>query len=237
MPLPLAPLRRFLRGTDGAITVEYVVLAAGITGLSIGAYGAVTDGLGALAGTVEGEINGTASDGTVGKTYIEGFRSGADGWSGAEATDMMGIGEVLGPIGGSGGAPTVSRDFVTDPDAAKATFQFDLYAMDSLDRESGVIYIDGKEVGRVTRNHLKGTTFTPAEGLAERGIIVRAEIVDDDIQLGGSTSWRDALSVISISVKDPGDTVNFGFGSTADQGVGDESFAIDNFVATGLRDL
>ena len=42
--------------------------------------------------------------------------------------------------------------------------------------------------------------------------------------------WRDAASRITITVDDPGATLDFRFGSTANQDVSDESWAIDNFI-------
>lgn len=103
--------------------------------------------------------------------------------------------------------------------------------MDSLDNESG---IDDIEIGRMTSN--KGTAvFTAAADLETRGIIARATAVDNDVHLGGNATYRDAVSSISVTIDKPAERVTFGFGSTANPGTADESFAIDNFHATGLR--
>ncbi|CTQ32029.1 Flp family type IVb pilin [Jannaschia rubra] len=234
----LAILKTFLRDTCGAVTVEYVILAAAVTGMGIASTDVIRNGMGTLAGTVDGELRGTSTDEVVGLSYADSFDNGANGWSGAIASEMEGVGHVLGPIGGSGGQPSVSRTFDIDPNASKATFEFDLLAMDSLDKESGIIYIGGIEVGKVTGDH--GTpTFTAAEGLPD-GVIIRATTLDKDVQLGGSDRYNDSITGIQISVAQDKDAplgqLTFGFGSTANQHTDDESFAIDNFRATGLRD-
>lgn len=226
---------QFLRRERGAATVDYVVLAAAVTMVAIGSHNVVRGGMQGLAGTVDSELSRKEADSLIGIAYSDGFDNGMSGWAGALAASIPGIGNVLGPIGGTGGAPRVTRDFYTDPNAAQATFSFDLYAMDSLDKESGIIYIDGVEIGRLTSNFGR-SSFTAADGLKARGITIRATEIDSDVDLGGNTQWRDALSSISVTIDDPADRVTFGFGSTANQSTSDESFAIDNFVATGLRD-
>ncbi len=228
-------LARFTRDQRGAATVDYVVLAAAAFAVAMASNGVVSDGMRGLAGTVDSELRREPVEDLVGITYTDEFDNGANGWIGALAGSIAGLGNVLGPIGGTGagGLPRVTRDFDIDPNAAQATFDFDLYAMDSLDNEAGIIYIDGEEVGRLTSD--KGNAvFTAATGLKARGIIVRATAVDTNVQLGGSAAYNDSLSSISITIDDPAERVTFGFGSTANEGTSDESFAIDKFHATGL---
>lgn len=229
-------LARFTRDQSGAATVDYVVLAAAVFAVAMAANEVVSGGMSDLAGTVDSELRREPVEALAGIAYSDEFDNGASGWIGASAGKVDGIGNVLGPIGGTGagGPQGITRDFYIDPNAAQATFDFDLYAMDSLDNESGIIYIDGVEVGRVTSD--KGKTFvTAAAGLKERNITIRATVVDNNVQLGGNASYTDSLSSISITIDKPRERVTFGFGSTANQGTSDESFAIDSFHATGLR--
>lgn len=233
------PLTSFLRDEAGAVTVEYVVLAAAITGVALGSADIINRGLAVLAGTIDSELAEDVSAGTGALVYSDGFDNGSAGWNGATVADIRGVGKVLGPIGGSGGAQAITREFQIDPNAASATFSFDLLALDSLDNESGIVYINGREVGRVTSNG-GNTSFTPATGLAA-GMTITGTIVDNQVQLGGlrpdSAGYSmDSRTRIQISMTEPSDKVTFGFGSTANQGVDDESFAIDNFNATGLAD-
>ena len=236
MRLSVDPLARFLRDQRGAATVDYVVLAAAVCAMALASSDVVSAGMRGLAGTVDSELRQEPVEALAGISYTDGFDNGASGWLGASASKIDGLGNVLGPIGGTGatGPARITRDFQIDPNAKQATFDFDLYAMDSLDRESGIIYIDNVEVGRVTSD-MGNAVFTAAAGLEKRGITIRATEIDNNVQLGGNASFKDSLSSISITIDKPAERVTFGFGSTADQGTSDESFAIDNFQATGLK--
>lgn len=229
--------RRFLRAESGAVTVDYVVLAAAVTGMALATSGVLTEGMSVLAANIDNELSGEPVDAAPGLTYADGFDNGSMGWGDASATEIRGLSYVLGPIAGSQGVESVTRNFKIDPDAKVATFDFDILALDSLDNESGIVFIDGHEVGRVTSQHGL-TTFTAASNLAV-GISITGNIVDNSVDLGGMSTnadWRDSRTNIKISVASPKQIIKFGFGSTANQPVSDESFALDNFKATGLQD-
>lgn len=237
MSLTLDDLKFFLADQRGAITVDYVVLTAAATGVALASTDLVIDGLQSLADTVTEEMSGEAvNDPSEGLTYADGFDNGASGWIGAIASDIYGIGNVLGPIEGSGGVETVSKTFEMMAGLTHSTMTFDVLAMDSLDNESGIIYVGGQEVGRITKNGTS-TVFTPTD---VPGITISADIVDQGTQLGGNTGsqdwWTDSRTTISITVDEPDELLSIGFGSTADQGVNDEFFALDNFTVTGLND-
>ncbi len=230
---------RFLRDESAAVTVEYVVLAAAVTGMALLSSDVIYRGLGALAGTVDGELQGESTTRTGALSYDDGFENGAAGWAGAAASAVRGFGNILGPITGSGGAASVTREFEFAEGTPEATFSFDLLAMDSLDGESGIVYIDGQEVGRMTTDFTTGTVFTPADGIAARGISFQTRLEDDRVDLGGTSAERrfvDSRAKILVTVANPASKVTFGFGSTANHGAHDESFGIDNFRATGLKD-
>jgi Flp pilus assembly pilin Flp len=235
----VAHFRKFLRNSRGAVTVDYVVLAAAVTAVGLYSTDIIGVGMRSLAGTVDEELSGTSTDTVVGLQYASGFDNGSEGWSGATAQEMNGIGNVLGPIENTSGLPGVSRDFAIDPNATEASFAFDLYAMDDFDGDTGTVFIDGQAVGSVTVD--QGVpTFTAASDLAERGIIIRYTEIDKAVNLGGNPDRVDAMSNISITVKNlqenPRENINFGFGSDASAGANNEYFAIDNFTATGLAD-
>ncbi len=233
---------RFVRDETGAITVEYVLLAAAATAIGIASSDVIFRGFGSLSGTIDDEFNeggySGAGGSAPGPSYDERFDNGAPGWTGAVAGYVRGFGNVLGPIAGTGGREAISREFAIEPGAASAKFTFDLIGGDSLDDESGIVFIDGREVGRMTTKHNGATTFTPAADLAARGITFDAQLIDSRADLGGSTSrpdWRDSRSKITITIAEPKSKVKFGFGSNADQGVDDEFFAIDDFKAFGVQ--
>ena len=230
---------RFVRDETGALTVEYVLLAAAVTALGIGSSDVINRGLAALAGNVDSELSGDPVTGIDGMAYDDGFDDGAAGWSGAAVSNVRGFGNVLGPIAGSGGAEAVSKEFDVAPGAKSATIKFDLIAGDSLDGEDGIVYLNGREVGRLRAHHSEVPVFRPSSWLEEEGISISAQVIDSRVNLGGSVErpdWRDSRTAISISIANPTEKVRFGFGSNANSGVDDEFFAIDNFKAAGLQD-
>lgn len=226
----------FITSEDGAVTVDWVVLTFGVTITGIAMMGTIGPALGEMAVKVV-----AALEETIGSINEDGgeisFRANFDfagdtsGWSGAETAFIDGFGDVLGPIGGSGGLESVSNTFEIGPGSTSATFTFDLLAFDSLDDEDAVLYIDGREIGRVTSGP-GGLTFTDGE---LEGITFNAEVLANEENLGGLSAnshgnWGDSISRISITVANPNENVSFGIGSTANQSVGDESWGIDNFV-------
>lgn len=228
---------RFIKSEDGAITVDWVVLTFGVTITGLAMMGTIGPSLGRMAVSVVDALESTVSSIYEGSTAI-GFRSNYDfagdtsAWNGASSTYVDGFGEVLGPIAGSGGLESVTTSFDIGEGAESATLTFDLLAFDSLDNEDAVLYIDGIEVGRMTA--LQGMlTWVPGN---VEGISLSAQILSEGEHLGGmrndtnSPLWRDAASRITITVNDPGAKLDFGFGSTANQGVNDESWGLDNFI-------
>ncbi|MCK0167390.1 hypothetical protein MWU52_07500 [Jannaschia sp. S6380] len=236
MTVQMDHIRKFARGEHGALTVEYVLLAFLATIIGVLSFDKVSFGMHSLSHTVDEELRGQDPDAFIGVRYSNRFDNGAEGWVGATAwEDKNGQGWVLGPIENTGGGPAVNRDFAIDEEAGQATFSFDLLAMDDLDGDTGTIFIDGEAVGTVTVEEGGVQTFTAASDLEERGITIRFTEFDSGVPLGGGPE-ADARSNIEIFVDNPGDTVNFGFGSDASAGASDEFFAIDNFEATGLAD-
>lgn len=234
MSLSFAQFRKFLSDTRGAVTVDYVVITAAATGVALASADLVVAGFGTLSDNVTSELSGTATDANTTTVYNDGFDNGAGGWTGAIATEIFGFGHVLGPIDGAlGGAEAVSRSFSVAEGSSKATLNFDVLALDSLDGESGIIYLGGVEVGRVISNH-SGTIFEANTTLA--GVTVTATVLEDEVQIGGysvANDWfKDSRVAVSITVDDPTGPLDFGFGSTANQNVEDESFALDNFSVT-----
>ena len=238
-----ASARRFARAETGAVTVDWVVLCAAVTGVILFTHDEVRAALRHLSDDVAEELTDSEIVRAGEVNSVEyGFDDGPGRWSGAAVTDIPGLGMALGPIGGSGGLETVSHDFIMAADIDSSTITFDLYALDSLDDEAGVIYLNGREIGRMVSGH-NGAYFVAADvpGVSVFGVLV----VDnehlggfaDDSDGGGWDRWgTDDIMTVTIRVDDPGDVLSFGFGSTANQDTDDESFAIDNFRITGVAD-
>jgi hypothetical protein len=232
--------RRFLRRDDGAVTVDYVVLTSAAAGLGLAVSGILMGGFGTFAGTVNGELSRgrTVIVDVTSTLYEESFgeAGAADGWSGAQVTDVRGIGSVLGPIAGSGpdvDAPTVTRTFNLADGTTSAVLDFDVLALDSLDGEAGIIFIGKQEIGRV--HGLVGDAWVTTSEVD--GMTIKYEIVEEDVELGGvrdDDKWsRDSRTRVRVTVTDPGESLTFGFASNAGADIRDESFALDNFFLEG----
>lgn len=239
MYLSFKTIKRFFADKSGAVTVDYVVLTAVAAGVALAASDLVLEGYAALAANVNGELSGEEvanvvdTSGTI--TYTSAFSNGATGWDGASATEVDGIGNVLGPIGGTSGQQGVSMDFDMMSGLESSTINFDFYALDSLDRgEEGLIFIDGQAVASVTKSD-GAAIFT---SLDVDGVTVKYEMIDDNVQLGGNMGseswWTDSLMNVTITVDAPSDSLQVGFGSTTNQDASDESFAVDNFTIDGV---
>lgn len=237
MRFQFEPVRSFFRDNRGAITVDYVVLAAACCAVGIWSTDLIKIGMRSLAGTVSSELRGDSAETDTATIYDNRFDNGSQGWTGATTRDLKGeVGIALGPIGNTRGLPGVSRDFSVAPDAARSTFGFDLYSIDDLDGDTGTIFVDNTAVGTVTVDNKSGVqTFRAADDLEERGIIVRFTEVDSGINLAGRSTTPDSSAKIEITVRndqnDPRSNINIGFGSDA-TGAGQAFFAIDNFQAT-----
>ncbi|MGB3471944.1 MAG: hypothetical protein WBA51_14080 [Erythrobacter sp.] len=234
----VAKFRKFVSDAGGAVTVDYVVLTAAAAAVALASTDVVLGGLSALAGNVTTELTGEQTDsGGQGLQYADGFDNGADGWIGAEANEIAGIGHVLGPITGSGGQVSVSKQFQLNAGIAEATMSFDVLAMDSIDTgEYGHLFMNGVEIGKIASDG----TFQAIGDHAALGLTVGYEIKEQNVQLGGNLGseawWKDSKTSFNIKMANPDEYVTFGFGSSTNQNADDESFAIDNFKMNGLKD-
>lgn len=226
----------FIKSEDGAITVDWVVLTFGVTITGLAMMGTIGPALGRMAVSVVDALEATVGSIYEGVNEV-GFRANYDfsgdtsNWSGGTATYVDGFGDVMGPIGGSGGLESLTTTFDLGVVSDTATITFDLLALDSLDGEDAVIYINGEEVGRMT-SQSGNLTFTPGEN---SNISMSAQMLVQSEQLGGMQNgeeswWNDGVSRVTLVVTDPGDSLDFGIGSTANQDTSDESWAVDNFI-------
>ncbi|TFL19911.1 hypothetical protein [Jannaschia formosa] len=230
-------LASFLKGTAGAVTVDYVVLTAAATGVAVASSDVVRDGLRALAATVNSESTGEEIDdpANVGRVYRESFANGAPGWEGGDTIEIDGR-MSLGPIGGGEGGESMRREFLLEDGLPYTTIDFNMFAMDSLDDESGYIYLGGQIVGEVRKN-ADETVFIDYD---IPGVEITGTIVQDREAIGGQSGadrwWRDSEIAVSIKYNRPDPHLTLGFGSNADQASHDEFFAVQDIVVTGLHD-
>ncbi len=229
------PFATFIREEDGATTVDWVVLTAGITGLGIATMAVVSGGLQDLSVDIESTLAGIeiveeVTEFVASQLANNDFTAGlTGGWTGGIAGNVGGsLGELL--MVGPGGLAELS---LSVPDGAnQAVFSFDLIGGDSLDNEVATVMINGQPVTFATGTH-GGISFNSPD---IDGITVETTIQSQGQQLGGSMNdaWRESVTSVSITVDDPASTVTLGVSSNADQAVNDEFFGIDNVTVDAI---
>ncbi len=219
----------FLHEEDGATTVDWVVVTAGVTGLCFATVALVSGGIEDLASDIDGtmvdyEITGDFAQFAAMQLMAQDFAGGLAGdWTGGIATDMGGVlGEML--VIGPGALAEME---INVPSAAnQAVFTFDLIGGDSLDSETATVMINGQAVTVATGTH-GGVSFVNSD---IEGITVETTVQTQNAQLGGSSNpgWQESVTSVSITVDNPDSTMTLGVSSTANQPIDDEFFAIDN---------
>ena len=185
--------------------------------------------------------------------YQDDFESGASGWSNntTENASMIGT-RILGRFGGS--TPQVSRTFTVPAGSTALEIEFDLLRIDSWDffgpgNDDGFsVLIDGNPLfstaasfggpfpllafpggqgarsgttGNVTWSHVP---INPAAGSSPRNL---------DFRNFGSFDF-DQIHRFTITVNNPGATVDLTLRIDSDQSINDESAAYDNFLVTAV---
>lgn len=228
---PTGRAAAFARSQDGSVTVDWTVLAAAATALVMATGGVLLAGL-AHSG---GEMNEELFDREVaGPGY--GFDFGPGEWAGAETARLDDFGAVLGPIAGSGGAPTAWTTVSVPPDIARATFSFDVVPIGGVDGADLVVHLGGQEIGRVTA----AAEIRWSAGALPAGVSVSASALDRDASASGDVAaddprWDIGTMRVTVSVDDPADAVTFGLGSTAPGGEGLGGWGIDDWTVSGDR--
>jgi hypothetical protein len=163
--------------------------------------------------------------------YSNGFDLGASGWLNGIVTGDAGFGNVLGPYGGTDGAETVQSTFDIPDGSEVASFTFDMIAIDSWDNEEFIVFVDGAPAASLRFEH-------ETDGVTGQWVSSNPDYTFTVVSTGPrehtgfSGGWPDQVATVRLDVANPGETVTLGFGSTLDQEVADESFAIDNVSLT-----
>lgn len=220
-------LTHFLTDESGAISVEWVVLTASIASLGFATVAVMAVGLEDL--TVE--VSNSLSTMDVGNPYRWArevlsldFSGTNGGFIGGAA---MNVGGQLGEVLVIGPGQLAEKTFDLPADALSATLTFDLIGGDSLDHERATILINGVPVSVATGAY-GSISFTTPE---VPGITVTTNTVAANTELGGRVHdgiWTESVTIVSISVDTPGDTLRLGVHSGANQPIDDEFFAIDS---------
>ncbi len=153
--------------------------------------------------------------------FSESFESGAKGWNINTTENSGSFTNALGRFGGTGGQQGVFKTFAVPEGVTEVVVEFDMLELDSWDGERFQVFGNDKLVANDT---FQG---------AGRGIDQGSRFaVSDTKNLGnqGFSGWEDQRHSYRIVLPVENGMVKLGFGSTLNQSIGDEAWAIDNLV-------
>jgi hypothetical protein len=219
----------FIRDESGAITVDWVVMSAGIVGLGIAVTAVVSGGVENLSGDIRAELTEMDIPNTfagVSALLSNDFSNGFGGFVGGTVAGIVGFGDVL----QLGPGEMTQATFEVPEGASSATVTFDMLGIDDLSGEGASIMINGQEVALYADNH--GTITTQDMGVS--GITVSVDQQYSNDPVGSGTHGHDSRATYTITIDNPGDTVTFGVASETGQPISEEFYAIDDvsFVAS-----
>lgn len=213
---------RFLNEDHGAVTVDWVVLTAGLVGLGLATLAVVSGGVENLSEETAQDIADTpirTRFAGITQLFSGDFSNGSSGFSGGTVVNAPGFGEVL----QIGQGETVEQSFDIPIGAGEATFDFDLIAADDFDGDTATIYVNGEAVSFYTDDN--GTVTVTDGGVSGVSVSVNQQYTNANT---GGGSQDDSRASYSITVSDPGSTVTLGVSSNATAGASNEYFAIDD---------
>jgi hypothetical protein len=220
-------IRQFVEGEDGAVTVDWVMITAGVVGVAIATAAVVSGGVEALSSETAGTLSGTTirtSFAQVGALLSNDFSNGVGDWVGGTLANVPGFGEVL----QLGPGELAQLSFAVPPGSTSATITFDLLGVDDLSGEAATIFINGQPVALYADNH--GNITTSDFGVPGVTVAVNQLYTNDPV--GAGSHGNDSRATYTITVQNPGDTVTFGVGSGTGQPISEEFYAIDDVSVT-----
>ena len=170
------------------------------------------------------------------QSYFDDFESGAGFWFGGVTDDSdPAYGGVLGPFAGSGGAEIVTRTYDLMSGYDSAVIEFDLHAIDSWDNEEFIMFVDGSPISSHSFNW-QSSGVTNSWTATGGNYAVTIEPSGTRGNIGYNPGWVDQSFTVRVVVTDPGPSMSVGFGSTTNQNIYDESWAVDNVAVTSTND-
>lgn len=153
--------------------------------------------------------------------YSENFESGAKGWNINTTENSGSFTNALGRFGGTGGQQGVFKTFAVPAGVTEVVVEFDMLELDSWDGEKFQVFGNDKLVAN--------DTFQGAGRGTDQG---SRFAVSDTQNIGnqGFSGWTDQRHSYRIVLPVENGMVKLGFGSTLNQSIADESWAIDNLV-------
>lgn len=151
----------------------------------------------------------------------EDFESGATGWNNNTVTNGGStFTNFLGLFAGSGGSQSVQKAYALSGTQTNVTVDLDIYEIDSWDYENFKIFVNDNVL----------TTFQFKHNRDDSSINSIQKIFpgDDGNRNYGFAGWPDQGYHYSFTYQTTDASFKLGFGSTLDQGVGDEAWGVDN---------
>jgi Flp pilus assembly pilin Flp len=216
-------IRRFLGDEDGAVSVDWVVLTAALTGLGLATVAVVSGGVESLSRDTADTLSGVSIQtrfATRETLLSTDFSDGLGAWVGGTVASLAGFGDVL----QLGPGETAMMELSVPAGAQSATITFDMLGIDDLSGEAATVYINGQAVATYSDNH--GTITT--EDLGASGITVNVSQQYTNDPVGAGSHGHDSRATYTITVDDPGETLTFGVGSGSGQPISEEFYAIDD---------
>lgn len=225
----------FLTEERGAVSVDWVVLTGAVVALGLAATAVVSSGIENLSGDVAAEMGIITPNSRFSSTAQGmGFEGGLGTWRGGVLAYDDGFGNVL--RGGQAPGQAAVNTFDLEGDKAYAVIAFDMHAIDSWDGESFQVYVDNEVVATASfRFSEDGAVETWVSDNPDYTFSM--ETTTDRADYGFSGDWTDQSHRMQVTVANPGNQVTVGFGSTLDQGIDDESWAVDNLSIVETNDI
>ncbi|MEM9318035.1 MAG: hypothetical protein AAGA70_03405 [Pseudomonadota bacterium] len=229
-------LSLFLSEETGAVTVDWVVLTAATVGLGLATSVVVASGVGSLSNETADELEGqTIRQWFTRTAAVMGFENGRGNWLGGVISDGP-YGNVL-RGGGSGGLQSAQGSFSLEGDPAFAVATFDMHAIDSWDGENFLVYVDNQVVATASFDHFGGDGLEGTWVSDNPDITFSVQSTSAQTNVGYNGGFADQSFQMQVTVANPSDQMTLGFGSTLDQGVDDESWAVDNISVVGASSI
>ncbi|HBJ34448.1 MAG TPA: hypothetical protein DDZ51_06725, partial [Planctomycetaceae bacterium] len=193
------------------------------------------------AGELEGAVNLTIKSTfeTSGTIYAEDFEDGASGWSsnavtngGESMTNFLGrFNEIA---GNDRGGQSVYKVFDAPPGVTEVQVQFDFLEIDSWDGEQFRVFANNQLISAQSFTH-HFSRITDWVNPNQDSVKEHSVALDDGTKNQGFSGWSDQRHRYTLTVPVENGQFKLGFGSTLDQGPGDESWGIDNLKITATQ--
>ena len=155
----------------------------------------------------------------------EDFNDVVTGWSDNTTNAWSGYSPFLGRHSGTGGSQYLYKTFPLSGTQTKVTIQFDFYEIDSWDNETFYVYIDDAVFLTDSFNFL--SFQDPVYAVPHQDGYAGKPMMWESI-LGGK--WADQTYTYTITVNTTASSIKLGFATNLTNGIGDESWAIDNVI-------